>query len=396
MVRKQPIIEFKNVSKIYSGNKRALKGINLRIYPGDFVCLIGTSGGGKTTTLRMINKMITPTSGQLLINGHDVTQLDGVNLRRHIGYVIQNIGLIPHMTVEDNIALVPRLLGWDKEQRNAQAAKLIKLVDIPASYLGRYPDELSGGQQQRIGVVRALAANQQIILMDEPFGALDPLTRESLQAIAKRLQEEMGKTIVMITHDMNEALTLATRLVIMHNGKIIQNASPEEVVEHPANQFVRELIGEDRINEARAFIATASNVMDRNIVAITAGKTVKEAVAIMKANQIGTLLVNDDNNQLRGILHFHQVYKHYQDNKIVADLMDKDPQTVYDTDRLSTIVGPLLKQDFNFVPVIDHQNHLKGVITQNVLIKVLYDHVWGDKASQLQVGSLPAKEGGQQ
>ena len=251
MAAKPPMVEFKNVSKIYPGGKVAVENINLRIERGEFVCFIGTSGGGKTTTLRMINGMLIPTGGDITVDGKNIHDIDPIELRRSIGYVIQNIGLMPHMTIRDNITLVPKLLKWPKEKRDARAKELIKMVELPEEFLDRYPSELSGGQQQRIGVIRALAADQQIILMDEPFGALDPLTREALQRLVKRLQQQMGRTIIMVTHDMDEAIRLADRIVIMDQGHIIQNASPDDVLTHPANEFVANLIGPERLRQAK-------------------------------------------------------------------------------------------------------------------------------------------------
>ena len=201
---KDPVIEFKEVNKIY-GDNVAVKHINLKIMAGEFVCLIGTSGSGKTTILRMINRMLKPSNGKIFIKGEEISDLNPVQLRRKIGYVIQNIGLMPHMTIYENITLVPKLLKWSEDKKKAKAKELIKLVELPEDFLDRYPYELSGGQQQRIGVVRALAADQDIILMDEPFGALDPITRDSLQDLVKDLQERLGKTIVFVTHDMDEA-----------------------------------------------------------------------------------------------------------------------------------------------------------------------------------------------
>ena len=252
MVEEIPMVEFKDVTKIYSKSKQpAVEHISFKINKGEFCCLIGTSGSGKTTLMRMINRMNSVTKGQVLVNGKDVKKLNSVNLRRKIGYVIQNNGLMPHMTIRENIVLVPKLLKWSKEKLNEEAERLIKLAELPEPYLDRYPAELSGGQQQRIGVVRALAANQNLILMDEPFGALDPITRESLQNLVQNLQMQLGKTIVFVTHDMDEALKLATKIVVLHDGKLIQVGSPEEILHHPANKFVESLIGEERLSEAK-------------------------------------------------------------------------------------------------------------------------------------------------
>ncbi|MCT6892077.1 MAG: ATP-binding cassette domain-containing protein, partial [Lactobacillus sp.] len=217
MVEKVPAVEFRDVSKIYPKMKNAaVKHISFKIEKGDFCCLIGTSGSGKTTLMRMINRMNSVTKGEVLVDGKNVKSFNPVNLRRHIGYVIQNNGLMPHMTIRENIILVPKLLKWPKDKLSGEAQKLIKMAELPESYLDRYPSELSGGQQQRIGVVRALAANQNLILMDEPFGALDPITRESLQNLIQNLQVRLGKTIVFVTHDMDEALKLATKVVVLH------------------------------------------------------------------------------------------------------------------------------------------------------------------------------------
>ena len=181
MPEEQPMVLFKDVEKVYRGGNVAVEHINLEINKGEFVCLIGTSGSGKTTTMRMINRMLEPSGGQILFNGKDIHKIDAVKLRRQIGYVIQNIGLMPHMTIYENITIVPKLLKWPEEKRREKAKELVDLVELPEDYLDRYPSELSGGQQQRIGVIRALAANQDLILMDEPYGALDPITREALQ-----------------------------------------------------------------------------------------------------------------------------------------------------------------------------------------------------------------------
>ncbi|HFE2396553.1 TPA: ABC transporter ATP-binding protein, partial [Staphylococcus aureus] len=199
------MLSIKHLTKIYSGNKKAVDDISLDIQSGEFIAFIGTSGSGKTTALRMINRMIEATEGQIEIDGKDVRSMNPVELRRNIGYVIQQIGLMPHMTIKENIVLVPKLLKWTKEEKDKRAKELIKLVDLPESFLERYPAELSGGQQQRIGVVRALAAEQDIILMDEPFGALDPITRDTLQDLVKTLQRKLGKTFIFVTHDMDEA-----------------------------------------------------------------------------------------------------------------------------------------------------------------------------------------------
>lgn len=236
------MLSIKNLTKIYSGNKKAVDNLTLDIESGEFIAFIGTSGSGKTTALRMINRMIEATDGQIQMNGKDVRNMNPVELRRSIGYVIQQIGLMPHMTIRENIVLVPKLLKWSKEKKDQKAEELIKLVDLPVEYLDRYPAELSGGQQQRIGVVRALAAEQDIILMDEPFGALDPITRDTLQDLVKELQQKLGKTFIFVTHDMDEAIKLADKICIMSKGKVVQFDTPDNILRNPANDFVKTLL----------------------------------------------------------------------------------------------------------------------------------------------------------
>ncbi|WP_201714987.1 ABC transporter ATP-binding protein [Rossellomorea arthrocnemi] len=243
------MIEFQNVTKIYEDGTEAIKGINLTIPEGKLIALIGPSGCGKTTTMKMINRLIAPSGGTILINGKDTSETDEVDLRRNIGYVIQRIGLLPHMTIEENISLIPRLKGWKKERYEGRVDELLNLVGLePEVYKKRYPLELSGGQQQRVGVIRALAAEPPIILMDEPFSALDPISREQLQDELKSIQNTIHKTIVFVTHDIDEALKIADEIAVMRDGKIEQIATPVDLLSKPANEFVRAFIGENRLN----------------------------------------------------------------------------------------------------------------------------------------------------
>jgi osmoprotectant transport system ATP-binding protein len=234
------------VTKRYPGQERAaVDDVTLEIPAGEIVMLVGPSGCGKTTTMKMINRLIEPTSGRIFIGDDDVTDRNADQLRRHIGYVIQGAGLFPHMTVADNISLVPKLLKWDRKRTSARVDELLELVNLdPAQYRDRYPRELSGGQQQRIGVARALAADPPVLLMDEPFGAVDPITRQRLQDELLRLQEELHKTIVFVTHDFDEAVKLGDRIAILQVGsEIVQYDTPERILSHPANDFVRGFVG---------------------------------------------------------------------------------------------------------------------------------------------------------
>ncbi|WP_295729474.1 ABC transporter ATP-binding protein [uncultured Limosilactobacillus sp.] len=243
-------IQFSHVKKRF-GTNLVLPDLSFQIQKGEFITILGTSGSGKTTTLKMINGLWKPTAGEIFINGQNIEQLDLVKLRRHMGYVVQQIGLFPHMTVAQNIAVTPKLLQWQPDKINQRVDELLRLVQLdPDKYAQRYPAQLSGGQQQRVGVARALAANPAYVLFDEPFGALDALTREELQREIKRIHESLtDKTFMFVTHDINEALFLGQRVMIMRQGRIEQFASPDEVVHHPATDFVKKLLGTVRQNQ---------------------------------------------------------------------------------------------------------------------------------------------------
>jgi osmoprotectant transport system ATP-binding protein len=243
------LITLEHVTKIFRMEGQsitAVDDVSFTVEEGEIAVLIGPSGSGKTTTMRMINRLEEITSGTIAIDGKDVTSMNVVTLRRHIGYVIQQGGLFPHFTVAENVAVVPRLMGWPKKKRRARADELLNLVGLaPSIFANRYPRQLSGGQQQRVGVARALAADAPIILMDEPFGAVDPITRAQLQRWLRQIQQDVHKTIVFVTHDINEAFLLGDRIVLMKDGHIEQNGTPAELLRSPASDFVREFIGEE-------------------------------------------------------------------------------------------------------------------------------------------------------
>jgi osmoprotectant transport system ATP-binding protein len=242
------MISLNEVSKRYGSGAAAVDALSLEVVDGEICVLVGPSGCGKTTTLRMINRLIEPSGGQIFIDGRDILGMDAVELRRGVGYVIQQGGLFPHKRVEDNVAVVPRLLGWDKATTRRRVTELLDLVGLPAQdYARRYPHELSGGERQRVGVARALGADPPVLLMDEPFGAVDPITRLRLQNLLLDLQKEIKKTIVMVTHDIDEAAKLADRIAVLSKGgHLEQYATPPEVLGRPASPFVAEFVGEDR------------------------------------------------------------------------------------------------------------------------------------------------------
>ena len=375
------MIEFQHVSKFYKGGKVAVDDINLSFDKGEFICFIGTSGSGKTTSMRMLNRMTDPSKGKILIDGQDIQKINPVELRRQIGYVIQNIGLMPHMTIRENIVLVPKLLKVPVEERNKIAEKMIDLVELPREMLDRYPNELSGGQQQRIGVVRALAANQDIILMDEPFGALDPITRDSLQDLVKDLQERLGKTIVFVTHDMDEALKLANKIAIMSEGKVIQFDTPDNILRHPANEFVEELIGEDRLLQAKPDFTTVDEVMLNSAITITPEKSLQEAIKLMREKRVDTLLVVDNSHVLKGFIDVETLVQERGKASSVGDILNKDVFFVQKTALLRDALQRILKRGLKYVPVVDEQKRVVGILTRASLVDIVYDVIWGDETT---------------
>jgi len=382
------MLVFDNVSKVYAGGKRAVDRLNLEIEEGEFVCLIGPSGCGKTTTMKMINRLVRPTEGKILLNGENLLDKNVVNLRRSIGYVIQQIGLFPHMTIRDNIALVPRLKGMPAEERYRRAEELMELVNMPKEFLDRYPHELSGGQQQRIGVLRALASDPPLILMDEPFGALDPITRDSLQAEFKNLQQTLGKTIIFVTHDMDEALKLADKIVIMRAGKIVQTGSPDEILRNPADEFVEDFIGKERLAQARQQLQTVGQIMNPDPVSVGMGETLSQAVRLMRKRRVDSLLVTDGAGVFRGWVTVEMIDRHKNWDAAVADIMETDVPTVRADTLLRDATRNILVRGLKYVPVVDERKQLAGILTRTSLVDVLYDSVWGD--AEDESSGLPA------
>ncbi|MFO8070212.1 MAG: betaine/proline/choline family ABC transporter ATP-binding protein [Alkalibacterium sp.] len=377
------MIEFKNVSKVYGDGTKAVDDISFKINKGEFVVLIGTSGSGKTTTMRMINRMIESTSGEIIIDDKNIKDENAVNLRRRIGYVIQQTGLMPHMTVYENIVMVPKLLKWDKEKMRKSAESLLKKVDMSTEFLDRYPQELSGGQQQRIGVIRALAADQDIILMDEPFGALDPITREALQELVKNLQEEMGRTVVFVTHDMDEALKLADRIAIMSEGKIVQYDTPDNILANPANAFVESFLGEDRLQQT-ATMQTVDQVMIKKPITVKSEATLGEAIKQMQARRVDTLLVTDVEGHLQGVVDFESINRNRKKAATIQEIMT-DVYYVKSGTLLGNVADRLLKREFKSIPIVDEEGKLQGLVTRTALVDIVYNTIWGDNEASESV-----------
>ncbi|REH96312.1 osmoprotectant [Staphylococcus felis] len=380
------MLSIKNLTKVYEGGKKAVDNMNIDIESGEFVAFIGTSGSGKTTALRMINRMIEATEGEIVIDGKNVRHMNPVELRRSIGYVIQQIGLMPHMTVKENIVLVPKLLKWFQEKKDQKAKELIQLADLPESYLDQYPSQLSGGQQQRIGVVRALAAEQDIILMDEPFGALDPITRDTLQDLVKKLQKQLGKTFIFVTHDMDEAIKLADKICIMSNGRVIQYDTPDNILRHPANDFVRDFIGQNRLIQDRPNIRTVEDAMIKPVT-VNIDHSLNDAVAIMRDRRVDTIFVIDHHDQLLGYLDIEDINQGLRSRQLLIDTMQRDIYTVRIDSKLQDSVRTILKRNVRNVPVVASDNKtLVGLVTRANLVDIVYDSIWGE------AGEAPLEE----
>lgn len=288
---------------------------------------------------------------------------------------------MPHMTVKENIVLVPKLLKWSQEKKDEKAKELIRLVDLPEEYLDRYPSELSGGQQQRIGVVRALAAEQDIILMDEPFGALDPITRDTLQDLVKKLQQQLGKTFIFVTHDMDEAIKLADKICIMTNGQVVQYDTPDNILRSPANDFVRDFIGQNRLIQDRPNIRTVKDAMIKPVT-VHVDRSLNDAVNIMREKRVDTIFVVGNDEHLLGYLDIEDINEGLRHHKELIDTMQRDIYRVRIDSKLQDSVRTILKRNVRNVPVVDSDNKtLLGLVTRANLVDIVYDSIWGELES---------------
>jgi osmoprotectant transport system ATP-binding protein len=297
------MIQFENISKVYEGGTVAVQDISFSIPTGDLMTLVGPSGCGKTTSLKMVNRLIDPTEGTIYIEDDPLAELDPVQHRRNVGYVIQEIGLFDHMSVGKNIGIVPKISGWDEDQIEQRVTEMLELVRLPIDIKEQDPTELSGGQRQRVGVARALAAHPDILLMDEPFGALDPITREQLQDEFLEIQTEVDATIVFVTHDIDEALKMGDRVAVMRDGDLVQSATPRELLDNPANQFVETFIGDDRVLKQLKTISVREVIQDRQDVAsgaptVDANDDLKSALQMLLVTSHSPLVVMEGDEEV--------------------------------------------------------------------------------------------------
>ena len=367
------MLRFEHVSLSY-GSQKILDDLSFEIQEGQMAVLIGPSGCGKTTTLKMINRLIEPSAGKIYLNEEDITAKDKVELRRHIGYVIQQIGLFPNMTVAQNICVVPTLLKYSKEECDKIVHSLLELVNMPyEQYAHKYPSEMSGGQQQRIGILRALAASPPIVLMDEPFSALDPMTRAELQDEVHRLQLRFHKTIVFVTHDMDEAVKLADRICILQNGHVVQCDKPENILKHPANEYINSFIGKNRLWENPSFIR-AEDIMRPRPITISQSRTVVQAVQLMRHYNIDSLLVTGDDNKFAGMVWLQDLIGIDQYSSPVSSFLSDDYLSVRVDDSLSTVLEKVAdygEKDFGILPVLDAEGAIRGFLNRSSLLSTL-------------------------
>ena len=367
------MIQFTHVNKSYGGNP-ILKDLNFTIEDGQFVVLIGPSGCGKTTTLKTINRLIEPDSGTISIDGKDIRETNKVELRRHIGYVIQQIGLFPNMTVAQNICVVPKLLKYDQKRCDEIVREMLKLVGME-QHADKYPSELSGGQQQRIGVLRALAASPPIVLMDEPFGALDPQTREVLQDEVKNIQRKLGKTIVFVTHDMGEALKLADVIIFMDAGEVVQMASPEEMLEHPATERVRDFLGKHAPDTAPSTVET---FMRTNILTVKKNKGVMECAERMARGNVDSLIVTDEDERYAGTVSIGDLRRWGREITSIEPIVRSTARTVRVGDDAKDSFDYLLDSGAPYVVVLDGEDRVAGIVTKTSVARSVAENLWGD------------------
>lgn len=384
------MIQFSGVTKEFKGNA-VLSDISMDLHDGELTVLIGPSGCGKTTTLKMINRLIPPTRGEILIDGKNISTMDKVKLRRNIGYVIQQDGLFPHMTIRQNIELIQRLEQRENRAQRAQSGplsgtrkngkrgdsvaentiRLMKMVDLdPDAFLDRYPTELSGGQRQRIGVIRALAGDPDIILFDEPFSALDPVTRSSLQDELLALQEKMGKTMVFVTHDMDEAVKIADRICLMKDGRILQFDTPEVILKNPASQFVADFVGTNRIWDSPEYIKV-EDFMIRNPITCRGDLNRSRCIKRMRDHHIDSLLVVDEARHLRGIVGRRALFRPAEPLETAERIMEPVAYAAHVGDNIVDVLKLVDEAEAGNIPVLDGEERLVGLLTYSNLVSTL-------------------------
>ena len=365
------MIRLEELTKVFetpSGDITAADRIDMEVPEGQICVLLGPSGCGKTTTMKMVNRLVEPTSGRIFIGDQDVTKENPIELRRRIGYVIQQIGLFPNKTIEDNICAVPDLLGWDRKKSRTRAGELLEMVALdPATFLKRYPKELSGGQQQRVGVVRALAADPPVMLMDEPFGAIDPINREVIQDEFLRMQSDIKKTIMFVSHDIDEAVKMADRIAIFDAGKLIQYDAPDDLLAHPKNAFIADFVGGDRTLK-RLRLISVDDVMMKDPPRVTAEDTLDRAVKLMEEHGHSAIVMVGPKGRARGCVYLADAKG--KRGKI-GEKHSKLPTTIGPHEDLRNAVSSMFTSDETWLACVDEDGMYVGYVTQRAITHML-------------------------
>ncbi len=356
------MIRLKNVHKSYK-EKNVVKNLCMEVNKGELCVLIGPSGCGKTTTLRMINRMVEPTSGEIFVNNREINKIRAEALRRSIGYAIQMVGLFPHMDVSSNISIVPELLKWEKDRIGERVDELLMLVGLdPKDYASKYPHQLSGGEAQRVGVARALAADPPILLMDEPFGAVDPLTRTKLQTLFMDIQKKISKTILLVTHDLDEAIRLADRIAIMKNGELVQFDTPEEILQRPFNKFVYDFVGSDRALKKLSRISIEEFIRQAPSISLNNSKE----DAYRECRDCSWIWVIDENKKLAGWIDIKILSKSDSIRDAVVGI-NPEEISITKSSTLREALSIMLSQGLKTIPVVDHDNYLVGELDMSAI-----------------------------
>lgn len=371
------MIKLENVTKVYPDGTRAVDILNLEVNEGEICVFLGPSGCGKTTTMKMINRLIPITSGRILINGQDNKKLEESELRRDIGYAIQEIGLFPHMTVGQNIETVPVLKGWSKQKRRERVEKLLNLVRLnPDEYMDKYPAELSGGQRQRVGVARALGADPPILLMDEPFGAIDPINRVELQSEFLKIQEEIRKTIIFVTHDIYEAIKMGDRIALMKDGKLVQYDTPANILYRPKDEFVEGFVGADRALKGLQLLRV-KDVMDRGVPTVTPEDSVEKAQRYLVETAGDFLAVVDGQRKFLGWINTAGL----EGQTKVKDAMEESSIATSDNAVLNEALSLMLASRFLSLPIINSAGKLQGILTMEAIQETLQEAIKPGRAA---------------
>lgn len=365
------MLKFENIVKKFNGNY-VLSDVSFEIEKGNLVAIIGESGCGKTTLLKMINRLIKPSSGKIYIDEKDISKIDPIKLRRNIGYVIQQTGLFPHMTVRENIEIISKIEKVDNAKIEESTYRLMNMVGLdPEKYLDRYPSELSGGQQQRVGVARAFATDPEIILMDEPFSALDPITRVDLQDELVELQSKFKKTIIFVTHDMDEAIRIADMICIMKDGKVVQYDTPENILKNPINNFVSNFIGKNRIWSSPEFIKI-SDIMIENPIMCGSELPILKCIEKMRRNKVDSLIVNDaTTKEFIGVVKAKFIRNIENKSQRIGDIVKNETPILTPNDTILDALNITNKHKISAIPVINENKIVEGLVTKSSLVTTL-------------------------